>query len=201
VAVASLALALMGTGRAATAGTSDPPCGVTDQFTVEPGPTNFVTQGSTRFTASQADPGSFGGGKLTWNVQGTITGQNTNPTNGNMGGFLDIVIDWNQNRPNTEFHSSCVGNVGTSVGHIGASYLGGISNYPANVNAQGLDESAFAHIEFDRTGSPEIADLHIFMDFGDLCTAQNPHLEVNRPSAHAPGHKTGNGARAMTGCD
>ena len=200
LAVGFACLALAGSGGAARAGTQgDPACG-SNQFTSESGQTNATTHSSTRFSAAQVTPSSLGGGKVSWNVRGTITGQNTGPGDGDLSGFLDVVIDWNQDRPNTEFHSSCVGSVTTQIGFIAFEYLGLFTNFPS-AQATGGGPNAYAEISFKRTGTPEIADLDLRMDFGDLCAPQEPSIRVQRPDAHAPGHKTGNGNRNSAQCN
>ncbi len=115
--VVALAMAFLLTGGMVHAA-DDPACPGDQAVFFDSGPTSIVAHGTTTFTASQVDPNSLGGGTLTWNVKGVISGPNTNATNEDLTGFLTATVDWNDSKPNTTFLSDCVAYVLTSVGNF-----------------------------------------------------------------------------------
>ena len=197
----SLALAVLSVGGPARAGGDDPSCSQTQSMT-EPGPTTVLAHGTTKFTASQVYP-SLGGGTLTWSLKAAITGENTNsdPGNGDLAGFLDWTIDWNQSRPDTVFHSTCVAQVVTQVGRVSAGYDGVISGLPQNESVATPQGSpgvlGYSGILLDRV-RPKVADIHLSGSDGGFCgLGSGGSVQINRPQAPAPGSKQGNGARVI----
>ena len=203
-AVVSSAVLSLALGAPAIGGSDDPSCSQF-QSPIEPGPTLFTAHGSTRFTASQIVPHDLGGGLLTWNLKGQVTGanENANPGTGDLTGFLDWTIDWNQDRPDTSFHSSCVALVNAKVGHVAGIFDGVFSNFPPTSNPDvavpegSLTTQGDSQIGLDRV-SPQVADLSLFSkDVGECATPTQTFI-ITRPSAPAPGHKTGNGGRQIS---
>ena len=206
--LASLLLALLMAGTAAQGGTieQDTACSGS-QVTIDPGTTTVLAHGTTRFTASQVTD-SLGGGRLTWDLRGEVFGPNTFPEQeGDLAGHLDFTIDWNQSRPNTVFHSDCVGLVRTQFKIIDGSYEGTFSGYPLNDNTntattQGGTStsppppSGTAAIHLQRV-TAKVANLDLEVDRGTTCDAQEPGFEIHRPEAQALGEKTGNAGRAL----
>ena len=190
--LACLSLGLLMSGGA-SAGTTDDPACPGPQVTNAPGLTTFTGHGSTPFTNAQS--GGNGSGTLTWSLKGQITG--SNPGIGDIQGFLNATIDWNQQgQPNTTFASDCMATVRGEVGHVFVSSMGDVSNFPA-ASATGNGSQVFASMNLDRV-RPKVADLFFHIDFGDLCGAAAPGLNIIRPEAPAPGHKTGNGERHVS---
>jgi hypothetical protein len=196
----SLALTFSLLGGAAQSQSDDPSCTQTQKM-IEPGPTTALGHGTTRFTASQVTPSGLGGGTLIWTVKAAITGENTNsdPGNGDLAGYLEWTIDWNQNRPNTAFQSSCVVSVGTEVGVVGATYIGDLTGLPpSNTNtSQGYSLPGYSYLLLERTGTPKVADIRLVADDRTPCIGGQDSLKIERPQANAPGSKQGNGWRQI----
>jgi len=148
--------------------------------------------------SSQVSDG-LGGGKLTWNLKGQVIGANTDETDGDLAGFLEATIDWNQPRPNTTFSSTCVVQVHTSVGFLeSAGYVGAVSNFPlttSTVAPQGSSTTAVVYVNVDRV-RPRVADLGFTMARGE-CQLEEPIFGIKRPAVRALGSKTGNGGRSI----
>ena len=198
----SLALAVLAVGGPAGAGGDDPACGAS-QLVLSQGATTVLAHGTTTFKGSQVDPSGLGGGTLTWSLKGQITGSNTfSQPSGDLAGYLDWTIDWNQDRPNTQFHSSCVGSVQASVGHVTANFDGVLTDVPATptiATPSGLSsQGGFSEIQLARV-RPSVADIVVFAISGSYCNTGSTLLRVVRPKSNAPGHKEGNGGRAV-GC-
>jgi len=165
VPVLALALVAMGMGSPAHA---DPACASSN--VIEPGPTDIKAHGTTHFVNASSTEGDLGGGQLTWALRGLITGENTTNVNGNLAGFFEFTIDWDDSGLGTTSYSSeCVVFVWTSVGHLlNGTYGGSIQNPPVSwadttlaERPQGeVTDFAEASISLDRV-SPRRADLEL----------------------------------------
>ncbi len=204
VPILALGLVTMGMGSPAHA---DPSC-ASLEVSLEPGPTDIKAHGTTHFGHTSGDFGDLGGGQLTWALRGKITGDNTDSSDGDLSGFLEWTIDWDDgNLGTTSYSSFCVVEVATSVGHLlNGTYGGNITNPPPRFGngdvaqrPQGDSISNFAEVtvELDRV-SPRRADLNLDVRNSECFSGENFH--ITRNNAQALGDKTGNGARIISGC-
>lgn len=184
--------------------TVDPACSQEQEvFDSDPGPSTFTSHGTTRFTESQVDANAsavhLGGGVLTWNVEGIVFAPNTESGGGDLAGYFTWAVDWDQDRPNTTFHSSCVELVVTQTGLVATVVEGTIHSMPSELTLPDPSD-ALAAIVLKKVRAG-VADLFFIAGRRDEpCTFGGPSFQIDRPEARAPGSKDGNGGRNIVGC-
>jgi len=184
---------------------ADPACSPS-QFSIDSGSTTVLTHGSTHFT--QISDSNLGSGTLTWDLKGVVSGANTGPSDGNISGFMEASIDWDDAKPTTTFSSFCVLMVWTKVGFVlDNRYYGEIHNMPpvtngghvAGVPAGNSSTTGVAYIHLERL-APRHADLAFLLGTAVGSCFSGNAFQLHRDNAIARGQKTGNAARAITDC-
>ena len=181
---------------------ADPAC-TTEQFSTDTGSTTVLTHGSTHFTQI-SDP-TLGSGTLTWDLKGVVSGNNTGPSDGNISGFMDASIDWDDAKPTTTFSSFCVLMVWTQFKFVFDNrYYGEIHNMPTISNGghvatgNGSTEGV-AYIHLERL-EPRHADLDFLLGTANESCFSSNSFQLHRDNAIARGQKTGNAGRAIIDC-
>jgi len=173
------------------------------QFSIDTGSTTVLTHGSTHFT--EISDSNLGSGTLTWDLKGVVSGNNTGPSDGNISGFLEASIDWDDAKLTTTFSSFCVLMVWTKIGFVFDNrYYGEIHNMPTITNGGHVatgnsSTTGVAYMHLERL-SPRHADLAFLLGTAAESCFSGNSFTLHRDNAIARGQKTGNAARAITDC-
>ena len=164
-----------------------------DQSMATPGWLRAYGSGSGYFADAQSGDADNppaterGGGTIEWRFKARVLGPNSNDADGDIRGFLNATITWDDTGLGvTVFKSACVSEVRGDrstfeegpTGRLEAKYEGVVWNYPGTTEG---GQAAMAEVHMARTSG--IAVITLSIELGTDCFAPDPDDETNLAEA------------------